>query len=44
MKLSAAMRMMMIAMDLERKKGVKSVDERWWIFWDAWVRQQQWLG
>ena len=44
MKLSAAMRMMMIAMDLERKKGVKIVDERWWIFWDAWVRQQQWLG
>ena len=44
MKLSAAMRMMMIAMDLERKKGVEIVDGRWWIIKDSWVRQQQWLG
>ena len=44
MKLSAAMRMMTMAMDLERKKGVEIVDERWWIIEDSWVRQQQWLG
>ena len=44
MKLSAAMRTMMIAMDLERKKGVEIVDGRWWINKDSWVRQQQWLG
>ena len=44
MKLSATMRMMTMAMDLERKKGVEIVDGRWWIIEDAWVRQQQWLG
>ena len=44
MKLSAAMRTMMIAMDLERKKGVEIVDGWWWINKDSWVRQQQWLG
>ena len=44
MKLSAAMRTIMIAMDLVRKKGVEIVDGRWWINEDSWVRQQQWLG
>ena len=42
MKLSAAMRTMMIAMDLVRKKGVEIVDGRWWINKGSWVRQQQW--
>ena len=44
MKLSATIGMMTMAMDLERKKGVEIVDERWWIIKDSWVRQQQWLG
>ncbi len=44
MKLSAAMRMMMIAMDLERKKCVMTVDERRWIIQGSWVRQQRWLA
>ena len=44
MKLSAAIGIMTMAMDLERKKGVEIVDERWWIIKDSWVRQQQWLG
>jgi hypothetical protein len=44
MKLSAAIGIMTMAMDLERKKGVEIVDEQWWIIKDSWVRQQQWLG
>ena len=41
---TSSIRTMMIAMDLERKKGVEIVDEQWWIIKDSWVRQQQWLG
>ena len=44
MKLSATIGMMTMAMDLERKKGVEIVDERWCIIKDSWVREQQWLG
>ena len=44
MKLSAAIGIMTMAMDLERKKGVEIVDGWWWINKDSWVRQQQWLG